>query len=185
MAQSSYSAADTFTDIGPAYQDAFRKVPAQVRSLEWITTQFPKNACVVDVGCGTGLPACQAFADAGYDVLGVDITPVMVETARRQVPGARFEVADARTWQPSPGDLPLDCVYSSFAFIAGVVKSDIRAFFHRAHDWLKPGGVFVFGTLPLEGEDMDVTWLGRRSVERSSEGLPQWSHDREHCAPQL
>ncbi|TKA75229.1 hypothetical protein B0A55_05889 [Friedmanniomyces simplex] len=166
MAQT-YSAVDTFTDVGPAYQEAFHKVPLQVRSLEWITAQLSKGARVLDAGCGTGIPACQTFADAGLDVLGVDITPVMIEAAQRQVPNARFEVADSRTWNPSPTDLPFDCVYSSFALIAGVSQSDIRAFFHRAFDWVKPGGLFVFGTVPMDGENVEVMWLGRKATVSS------------------
>ncbi|KAK5681642.1 hypothetical protein LTS10_006175 [Elasticomyces elasticus] len=145
-----YSVADTYTDIGPAYQDAFREVPLQMRSLQWITSQLPKGSRVVDVGCGTGMPAVQAFAEAGYDVRGFDITPVMIEAARRQVPGARLEVADARSWEPSTTDLPLDCVYSSFAHLAGVDQSEIRKFFQRASSWLRPGGVVV-SSLSAEG----------------------------------
>ncbi|KAK4951867.1 hypothetical protein LTR10_009787 [Elasticomyces elasticus] len=162
-----YSVADTYADIGPAYQDAFREVPLQMRSLQWITSQLPKGSRVVDVGCGTGMPAGQAFAEAGYDVLGFDITPVMIEAARRQVPKARFEVADARFWEPLRADLPLDCVYSSFALLAGVDQSDIGNFFQRASSWLRLGGLFVFGTLPLECEHEEVTWLGRKVVVSS------------------
>ncbi|KAK3115131.1 hypothetical protein LTR53_005815 [Teratosphaeriaceae sp. CCFEE 6253] len=91
----------------------------------------------------------------------------MIDAARKQVPGASFEVADARTWTPSPDAPALDCVYSSFAFIAGVSKADTRAFFHRAYSWLRPGGLFVFGTLPLEGKSMEVRWLGRMVIVSS------------------
>ncbi len=46
---------------------------------------------VVDLGCGSGLWAEELTA-AGYDVLGVDISPAMIEIARRRAPRARFEV---------------------------------------------------------------------------------------------
>jgi len=71
-----FSTVDLYTDIGSAYQDAFHHASAQMRSLAWITSKLPKGARVVDIGRGTGLPACHAFAEAGYDVLGIDITPV-------------------------------------------------------------------------------------------------------------
>jgi SAM-dependent methyltransferase len=45
---------------------------------------------VVDLGCGSGLTA-EALVAAGFDVLGIDISPDMVALARRRVPAARFE----------------------------------------------------------------------------------------------
>ena len=47
---------------------------------------------VVDLGCGSGLWARDLLA-AGYDVLGVDSSPAMIELAREVAPGATFEVA--------------------------------------------------------------------------------------------
>jgi ubiquinone/menaquinone biosynthesis C-methylase UbiE len=51
---------------------------------------------VLDLGTGTGAVAQAVlvrFPDA--DVTGVDVAPRMIEQARRNVPGARFAVADA------------------------------------------------------------------------------------------
>ena len=39
---------------------------------------------VVDLGCGSGLWA-RALADSGYEVIGVDISPAMIELARQPV----------------------------------------------------------------------------------------------------
>ena len=49
------------------------------------------DGLVVDLGCGSGLWA-EELCQAGYDVLGVDISPAMIEIARRRAPRARFEV---------------------------------------------------------------------------------------------
>jgi ubiquinone/menaquinone biosynthesis C-methylase UbiE len=51
---------------------------------------------VLDVGTGTGFVAglaAERFPEA--EVVGVDLSPRMVELARRSHPGVRFEVADA------------------------------------------------------------------------------------------
>jgi SAM-dependent methyltransferase len=49
------------------------------------------QSVVVDLGCGSGIWARQ-LADAGYQVIGVDISPAMIELARQRVPKARFHV---------------------------------------------------------------------------------------------
>lgn len=46
---------------------------------------------VVDLGCGSGIWA-RALTDAGYHVLGVDLSPAMIELARQRVPEADFQV---------------------------------------------------------------------------------------------
>ena len=49
---------------------------------------------VLDAGCGSGAQ-CEWLADEGADVVGVDLSPVMVAEARRRCGGrARIQVAD-------------------------------------------------------------------------------------------
>ena len=162
-----YTAQDTFGELAAAYGDAFDRVPAQVRSVEWVTGQLTRDAKVLDVGCGTGRPACEILVNAGLDVTGIDITPGMIEVAKSKVPGARYGVADSRKWEPSEGEASFDAVVSFFAFIAAVSQEDIRTFFKRAYTWLRPGGVFVFGTVPVEGDNIAIRWLGRDIVVSS------------------
>src|SRR5207248_1113162 len=46
---------------------------------------------VVDLGCGSGIVS-RAVAEAGYDVLGIDISPAMIALARERVSGGTFRV---------------------------------------------------------------------------------------------
>jgi SAM-dependent methyltransferase len=59
----------------------------------------PAGATVVDAPCGTGRLA-EVLLDCGFHVVGVDISPAMLEVARRKLArfGSRFEphVCDAR-----------------------------------------------------------------------------------------
>jgi SAM-dependent methyltransferase len=48
-----------------------------------------RDGLVVDLGAGTGITS-RALNDAGYEVLGVELSPDMVELARRRAPAARF-----------------------------------------------------------------------------------------------
>jgi SAM-dependent methyltransferase len=44
-----------------------------------------RDGLVVDIGCGSGIWA-RALTDAGYDVLGVDVSEAMLQIARRRAP---------------------------------------------------------------------------------------------------
>ena len=46
---------------------------------------------IVDLGCGSGIWA-RELVNSGYGVVGVDISPAMIEIARRRVPEAEFHV---------------------------------------------------------------------------------------------
>jgi SAM-dependent methyltransferase len=50
-----------------------------------------REGLVVDLGCGSGIWA-KKLVDVGYQVMGVDISPAMIELARKRVPEARFHV---------------------------------------------------------------------------------------------
>ncbi|HEX3542201.1 MAG TPA: class I SAM-dependent methyltransferase [Acidimicrobiales bacterium] len=59
---------------------------------------------VVDLGCGSGILAREVGA-AGFDVVGVDISPDMIALAQRNSPAATFSVGSLHTF-----NLPPRCV---------------------------------------------------------------------------
>ena len=58
--------------------------------------QLAPGARVLDVGCGTGGHAA-TLAARGFDVVGVDADPAMLDRARALHPAVRFVAADAQT----------------------------------------------------------------------------------------
>jgi SAM-dependent methyltransferase len=95
------------------------------------------NAAVLDLGCGAGVPAAKLLAEKGFDVLGIDISAVQIERARRLAPGARFEQADMVTWDHPAASF--DAVVSLYALIH-VPLPDQRDLFPKIRRWLRPGG---------------------------------------------
>ena len=157
--------------IGAKYEVAFHRHPAQLRSLRWIlihlagdTNRQTVGAKCLDIGCGTGRPVCHTLDRAGHEVLGIDISPEMIKAAQERVPGATFEVADIRNWRPdTEGDVveEYDVITAYFSLIDNITRAEIRETISRIHRWLKTGGVFVFATIPVHGDQLHIKWMGR------------------------
>ena len=118
-----------------------------------LRTLIPKplaGASVLDAGCGSGAQ-CEWLLDAGADVIGVDVSPRMIEEAERRCAGrGRFLVGDLSEPLPIEPLLdqggvrrPLDGITSSLAL-------------HYVRDWsvplrsfasaLRPGGWVVLSS---------------------------------------
>ncbi len=112
--------------------------------LDALRRQGLARGLVIDLGCGSGILA-QAVSDAGYDILGIDLSEAMVGLARRRVPRGQFRVESLLK-----ADLPPcvavaavgECV--SYLFDDSNTKSALAKVFRRIHAALAPGGLFVF-----------------------------------------
>ncbi len=113
---------------------------------------------VLDVGCGSGT-LLEAAVAAGAGAVGVDISPAMVEAARRRVPGATVveadaEVADLPALAPGPR---FDRVVSRFGVM---FFSGPEAAFANIRSAAAPGGRLAFVCWRAEGSDMFTVGLG-------------------------
>jgi uncharacterized protein YceH (UPF0502 family) len=80
------------TDYANEFLDELDRKPFD----RWLLTRVAEltdGAPMADVGVGPGHTTA-FLADAGADVTGFDLSPGMVDEARRRFPGLRFEVAD-------------------------------------------------------------------------------------------
>jgi trans-aconitate 2-methyltransferase len=70
--------------------------------LAQVPLTAPKR--VVDMGCGPG-NSTELLAERfpAAELIGLDTSPKMLAEARRRLPQARFEEADAATWLPEAG----------------------------------------------------------------------------------
>jgi ubiquinone/menaquinone biosynthesis C-methylase UbiE len=57
-----------------------------VKELEEFASLLPKNAKVLDVGCGAGVPVAKFLVDSGFEVVGVDFSENMLRLARKNMP---------------------------------------------------------------------------------------------------
>lgn len=111
---------------------------------------------VVDLGCGSGILA-EALSNSGYDVLGIDLSPVMIDMARRRVPEAEFRCESLLT-AALPASIAVVAVGECFnyRFDESNSRATLRALFGRINVALAPGGLLLFdaagpGRVPGEG----------------------------------
>lgn len=110
------------------------------------------DTTLVDLGCGTGLLAIAAAAEARR-VVGVDPSPAMLEVARRRSDAVEWVRAGFLTYE-HVGDPP-QLVHSRHAlhhlpdFWKGIALA-------RIHDLLAPGGVFLVRDLVYDFEPREA-----------------------------
>ena len=99
---------------------------------------------VVDLGCGSGILA-ESVSNAGYEVLGIDISSAMIEMARRRVPDASFR-CESLLAADLPRSIAVVAVGECFnyRFDERHSREQLRALFDRIHESLVPGGLLLF-----------------------------------------
>lgn len=98
-------------------------------------------ATVADLGCGTGTISV-LLAEHGYDVTGIDLSPQMIDRARKKVDtasvGVTFALGDVSAPELAPDTYDVVCARHVVWALP-----DPRLALERWFDLLAPGGVLV------------------------------------------
>jgi len=112
------------------------------QTLAHLTSRLGREARVLDIGCGGGIPVARDLARVAT-VTGVDISDEMVGLARQNVPSGTFIHGDIMA-QDFPAE-HFDAVVSFYA-IFHLPREEHKALFRHIQRWLKPGG-YLLATL--------------------------------------
>ncbi|WP_409492141.1 class I SAM-dependent DNA methyltransferase [Amycolatopsis sp. cmx-11-12] len=96
---------------------------------------------VADVGCGPGHTTA-LLRELGADAFGIDLSPAMIETARSEHSGARFEVGSMTDLKLADASLAGVLAWWSLIHIPDEAVPGVIEQFHRV---LRPDGVLAVG----------------------------------------
>jgi SAM-dependent methyltransferase len=113
--------------------------------LEILARNGIHDGLVVDLGCGSGLWA-RELVDAGYRVLGIDISEAMIELSRAKVLEAEFRVGSLFDTDIPPCGA-VTAISEVLNYLFDEDAGGLAPLFRRVFEALVPGGVFVFDVL--------------------------------------
>lgn len=142
--------------------------------------EVEREGVALNVGCGCNTRFNSLMRERRLAIEGIDISPRMVDLARKADPSATIHHADVCTWTPTK---PYDFI-TAWDSIWHVNLAEQRPLMLKLMNALKAGGVFIFtaGGLDTEGFHTDNT-MGPE-VCYSSLGIPGLLRviDEGHCA---
>jgi len=127
---------DFYVDIYDQLVFSKNKNDYEIGTLIEQADMVKDQSMVLDIGSGTGHHVSSLKAH-GFDAIGIDIAPSMVQKAQKTYPDLKFQVADAlnpNLFQEQTFS-HITCFYFTLYYI-----QDKRSLFENCMNWLKPGG---------------------------------------------
>ncbi|MEU5951796.1 methyltransferase domain-containing protein [Streptomyces sp. NPDC047525] len=130
-----------------SYADETRNLLAELPPEQDVMALFAERVRahgggpVADVGCGPGRITAH-LRDLGVDAFGIDLSPRMIEVARREHPGVRFEEGSMTQLDFADGTLAALVAWYSIIHVPDEAIGAVLAGFRRV---LRPGGPLLVG----------------------------------------
>ena len=144
-----------YNALGIKYADQVAHV--RLPQLVEFIGMLPFGARVLDVGCAAGRDSA-VLREAGFDVVGIDLSESLLELARKRVLGVDFQLMDARELNT---ELNIFDGVWAHAILLNLDRSEILGVFQRIWKVMKLGGVLLVGVKEGVGEK----FIGEALVE--------------------
>lgn len=105
---------------------------------------------VAELGCGPGYLTAH-LRDLGLTVSGIDLSPAMIDLARRTYPDLHFEVGSMTALNLPDNEL---AGVVSWYSVIHTPPQDLPTYFSEFHRVLAPGGHLLLGFFESEGEQV-------------------------------
>ena len=143
-----------------AYVQRFRDLAARgmdlVGEARLVDAMLRRGSRVLDAGCGPGRVG-GFLHEAGHEVVGVDVDPVLIAAAEDDHPGPRWLTSDLAALDlPSLGiPEPFDAIVSAGNVMTFLAPSTREAVLRRLRAHLRPDGRAAIGFGAGRGYDFD------------------------------
>ena len=129
--------AEQYADLSQAALDAAPLDRALLAAFAELVGTDHRDPLVLDVGCGPGTVAGHLVHRLGVPARGIDLSPAMVDRARRAHPGAAFDVGEMGGLDVADGSAAGLVAWYSLIHVPGDRRPDVVREFARV---LRPGG---------------------------------------------
>jgi SAM-dependent methyltransferase len=131
-----------YSALAPSYRDHFEVAHRRAYDLlawERVRCMLPERGPVIDAGCGVGRWVSRLLG-LGYEVIGIEQAPGMIDQARRAGYGPGFTLIEGSM---DTAELPEASAGMVLALGSLQYTADPAATLRRLAGWVRPGGTVV------------------------------------------
>ena len=150
----------SYDTVAEAYAQQFADELSRKRFERALLDEFAAalpTPTALDIGCGPGHVG-KYLAERGLDVTGIDLSPVMIDLARRMNPAMRFEVGDMRVLNAGDGRVGGIVAFYSLIHIA---RDEVPDVLHEFIRILVPSGRMLVAVHGGSGTISRQEFLGK------------------------
>jgi ribosomal protein L11 methyltransferase len=124
--------------------------------MEWLEAHAPKNSTVLDYGCGSGILAMVAEKLAAKSVVGVDIDPQAIESARFNAERNRCNIEFSL---PKEFGIAHPATEKFDVVVANILSSPLKLMAPMLSGRVAPGGSLILsGVLSRQAEEVAAAY---------------------------
>jgi len=136
---------NSLQEIYNTFANTYEENRGRFDMSEVLDTFFSKldieNGHLLDLGCGSGEPIAQYFADQNWTVIGVDFSQRMIELASKYVP--EMQTIHADITQVEFKSNQFNAITASYSLFHIPANQHVDLF-KKMHEWLRPNGKLLF-----------------------------------------
>jgi len=144
-------------DYTGAFRTSDKPQGIEKHFLDYLIKALSKNAHVLDLGCGTGVPFDKYLVDHGVQVTGIDITDKHFEQAKKNVPNATFIKGDFS--RHDFGDKQFDAIVAFYS-IFHIPREEHQSLFKKMNSLLNKNGLILTTLGTGDSDCAEEEWCG-------------------------
>jgi cyclopropane fatty-acyl-phospholipid synthase-like methyltransferase len=144
----------TWDKLASLYEEKFMQLDIYHKTYDRFAALLPHSAHILELGCGPGIIGSYLLAHhPTFQFLGTDVSPSMIELARKNVPLAQFQTLDCRDI------LTLQSSYNGI--LAGFVIpyltiNDCRRLILDCSEMMEERGIFYLSYVASEENESEI-----------------------------